>query len=87
MTVLTWAAVGALLAWLAIAVTHTSDRRGRILNFVIGTAGAILGGALIGSAGDVWAMNLDAFSASSIIAAWSSATILLLVARLARVTG
>ena len=87
MVVLIWAALGALLGWLASAIIRTTDRQARFLSIVVGMAGALFGGALFRGVGNVWAMNLDALSVGALLVAVLSATILLVLARLARLTG
>ena len=87
MVILIWAALGALLGWLASTVMRTDDRQGRALSIVVGVAGALFGGSLIRGAGDLWVMNLDALTVGALLGASLSAAILLVVARLARITG
>jgi uncharacterized membrane protein YeaQ/YmgE (transglycosylase-associated protein family) len=85
--ILIWVALGAFLGWLASTIMRTLDRQARFLSIVVGMAGALFGGALFRGVGNVWAMNLDAFSVSALLVAVLSATILLVLARLARLTG
>jgi uncharacterized membrane protein YeaQ/YmgE (transglycosylase-associated protein family) len=85
--VLTWVVVGALLGWVANLAIFMVDRQGRVLNIGIGVAGAVCGGALVATVGDVWAARLDFFSVSAVLGALIGAAILLVLARLARVTG
>lgn len=87
MIILIWAALGALLGWLANRVMRTDDRQAHVLSIVVGVSGAVFGGALISGAGDLRPMNLDAFSISALLVALLSAAILLVVARLARIIG
>lgn len=87
MIVLCWALLGVSLGWVANVVIRTGDGQGRILNIGLGVIGALCGGALIGAAGDAWAMSFDAFSVSAMLGASLGAAILLVLARLARVTG
>ena len=87
MVILVWAAAGALLGCLANIVMRRDHSQGLYLSMVVGMAGALFGGSLIGGAGNVWAMNLDAFRVGALLVALLSATILLVLARLARITG
>jgi len=85
--VLMWVVLGALLGWLANLVMFMVDRQGRVLDIGIGVVGAACGGALVAAVGDVWTARLDVFSMSALLGASIGAAILLVLARLARVTG
>jgi len=86
--VLMWVVLGALLGWAANLAIFMVDRQGRVLNIGIGVAGAVCGGALVATVGDVWAARLDSFSVmSAVLGASIGGAILLMLARLARVTG
>ena len=87
MVILILALLGGLLGWLANTVMRTDDRQGALLSVTIGVAGALMGGLLFHGTDGVWAMSFGRLGVGAMLAASASATILLLVARFARVTG
>jgi uncharacterized membrane protein YeaQ/YmgE (transglycosylase-associated protein family) len=87
LVILIWTLLGALLGWLTNAALRTGGRRDRILSILIGAAGAVVGGLLIGGAIHTWQMGLDDVSVGGTLAVMSSAAVVLLIARLARISG
>jgi uncharacterized membrane protein YeaQ/YmgE (transglycosylase-associated protein family) len=85
-TVFVWIAMGVLLALLASSLGRM-DGTGSLLNFAIGVFGAVLGGWLFGELAGAASIVAGALSASSVLGSLLTATTLLTVARLARVTG
>jgi uncharacterized membrane protein YeaQ/YmgE (transglycosylase-associated protein family) len=87
MVMIIWATLGALLGWFANTAMRTDDRQRPVLSITIGVIAAVLGGMLVDGPANAWAMSFGSLSLGGTVAAASSASILLLVARFARVTG
>jgi uncharacterized membrane protein YeaQ/YmgE (transglycosylase-associated protein family) len=80
-TIFFWLVIGMLLGWLASKAIATGDRLGLLLNLVVGGVAAFLGTCLS------WMIGLNNLDVGGVLIPLLSATILLTVARLARVTG
>ncbi len=86
MTIFILIVIGSLLGLLASTLGRP-DGTGWLLNFAVGIFGAVLGGWLFSGLSAAWAIIPANLSASGLIVSLLSATTLLTVARLARVTG
>jgi uncharacterized membrane protein YeaQ/YmgE (transglycosylase-associated protein family) len=86
MSIIIWLVWGGLIGWLASMVMGTNDRQGLVLNVLVGIAGAFLGGWLLGSAFGTSTINEGNLSMSGLFVSSLGSLILLVVARLARVT-
>jgi uncharacterized membrane protein YeaQ/YmgE (transglycosylase-associated protein family) len=82
MNILVWLLVGGLLGWIASLIMGTNDRQGIILNVVVGTVGALLGGWLLGGLFGSSTINQGNFSISGLGVSLLGAIILLALARL-----
>ena len=87
MSVFSWLAIGALTGWLADTLTGMDGRRGLLLSVVVGIVAAILGGLLYSGLLGGWAINPARPSVGGLLVSFLTATGLLIVARLARITG
>lgn len=87
MTVSIWLLIGALSGWLVNRFTGTHDRLGLFLNVIVGIVGALLGGWPFAGFSGRWLIDLGYFSVAGLVVSFFSASSLLTLARLARITG
>jgi uncharacterized membrane protein YeaQ/YmgE (transglycosylase-associated protein family) len=87
MSVFSWLMIGALTGWLGDTLAGMDGRRGLLLSVVVGIVAAILGGWLYGGLLGDWAINPARPSVGGLLVSFLTATGLLIVARLARITG
>lgn len=86
MSIIIWLVSGGLIGWLASMLMGTNDRQSLVLNVLVGIVGAFLGGWLLGSAFGTSTINDGALSMGGLFVSFLGSLILLVVARLARVT-
>ncbi|MGH6787426.1 MAG: GlsB/YeaQ/YmgE family stress response membrane protein [Novosphingobium sp.] len=75
--------VGGIIGWLASLVMRTDGQQGIVLNVVVGIAGALLGGFLIGpmvNSGSI----MDGMSGSALLVSFLGAVVLLAIVNLFR---
>ena len=77
---LIWLIIGGVIGWLASIVMRTDGQQGMILNVVVGIVGAFLAGLVVGG-GQINASN---YSATSLIASFVGAVVLLAIVNLIR---
>jgi uncharacterized membrane protein YeaQ/YmgE (transglycosylase-associated protein family) len=82
MNIIIWLAVGGVIGWAASALMRT--RGGLLLNVVIGSVGAALGGWLLSPAVGVSTINQSNFSAPGLLVAFLGAVILLAIVNFVR---
>jgi uncharacterized membrane protein YeaQ/YmgE (transglycosylase-associated protein family) len=87
MAISIWLVIGALIGWLVNRYMGTRDRLGLSLNVVVGIVGALLGGWLFAGFSGTWLIDLGYFSVAGLVVSFASASGLLTLARLARLTG
>lgn len=64
MEIITWIVIGALVGWIASLIMKTSPERGVTLGIIVGALGAVVGGWLTSSFGDVTGFSLYGFLAA-----------------------
>ena len=77
MNIIVWLVVGGLIGWLASLVMHTDASQGVLLNVVVGTVGAALGGWLLSPVFGVSTINQSNFSLAGLFVSFLGAVILL----------
>jgi uncharacterized membrane protein YeaQ/YmgE (transglycosylase-associated protein family) len=82
MNVITWLVVGGLIGWAASVVMRTHE--GILLNVVVGTVGAALGGWFLSPFVGVSTINQSNFSVPSLLVSFLGAVILLAIVNLVR---
>ena len=87
MSVFGWLMIGALSGWIVNALTGMDGRRGFLLSIVVGIVAAVLGGLLYTWLSGAWGTNPARLSAGGLFVSFLAATGLVIVARLARITG
>ena len=87
MSVFIWLTIGALAGWLADTLSGMDGRRGLLLSVVVGIVAAVLGGLLYSGLAGAWTFNPARLSVGGLAVSFLTATGLLIVARLARITG
>jgi uncharacterized membrane protein YeaQ/YmgE (transglycosylase-associated protein family) len=73
-----WLLFGALVGWLASIVMRTDERKGALLNIVIGCIGALLGGYLF----DARTINSGVFDLPALVVSFIGAVVLLAIVKL-----
>ena len=84
MNILIWLIIGGILGWLASKVMHTDGQQGMILNVVVGIAGALVGGWLLGPLLGTGTINQNDFSLGALLVSFIGALLLLAAYNLAR---
>ncbi len=79
MSLLAWIVLGGLAGWIATALLR--ERRGCLMNVVLGVLGAVLGGLIFSVMGEVPVTGLNLWS---LCVAVVGSLVLLILARLAR---
>ena len=87
MSVFGWLIIGALTGWLTDTLTAMDGRRGLLLSVVVGIAAAAVGGLLYSGFSEAWAINPARLGAGGLLVSFLTAIGLLIVTRLARITG
>lgn len=82
MGLIIWLIVGGVLGWLASIVMRRDGQQGIFLNIVVGIVGAFLGGFLLGPLLGGGTINMNDFSAMSLIVSFLGAVILLAIVNL-----
>lgn len=78
--------IGTMTGWFAVVLLGTGIGQSLLLNVVIGNVGAVLGGFLFSGLSGTWSMDPHAFGVGGVLMSLLCAAILLVLARLARVT-
>ena len=86
MSIIIWLVSGGLIGWLASMVMGTNDRQGLVQNVLVGIVGGFLGSWLLGSALGTSTIIDGDLSMSGLFVSFLGSLILLVVARLARIT-
>ena len=76
---LTWLVVGAVAGWLASLVMKTNRQQGLLMDIVVGSVGAIIGGFLFNQFGSA---GITGFNIWSVFVAVVGAVVLLALVRL-----
>lgn len=84
MNILIWLIIGGILGWLASKVMHTDGQQGMILNVVVGIAGALVGGWLLGPLLGTGTINQNDFSLGALLVSFTGALLLLAAYNLAK---
>jgi uncharacterized membrane protein YeaQ/YmgE (transglycosylase-associated protein family) len=84
MNFIIWLVIGGLVGWLASVVMKTDAQQGVILNIVVGTIGALLGGWLLAPLFGTGTINQGDFSLSGLLVSFLGAVILLAIVNLVR---
>lgn len=79
-----WILAGALLGWSITALVGIRDRRGMTLNVVVGMAGVMLGGWLLGGLMGTSAFRSDDWGLAAMLVSLMGATVFLALANLLR---
>ena len=87
MSVFSWLVIGAVTGWLTDAFTGMDGRRGLLLSIGVGVVAAAVGGLLYSGLSGAWTLNPVRLSVCGMLVSFLSTTGLLIVARLARITG
>lgn len=81
MGVLLWILFGALAGWLASVIMNTEASHGILTDILLGIAGSILGGFIVGLIGGT---GVTGFNLSSLLVAIIGAVVLIWLSRLLR---
>ena len=87
MSLLICLAIGTTIGWVAVLLLGTGIRQSLLLSVVIANVGAVLGGFLFSGLSGTWSMDPNSFGVGGVLVSLLGATVLLFVARLARLTG
>lgn len=81
MGILLWIILGALAGWIASVIMSTDAEQGTMLNIIVGIVGAMIGGVLFNSFGEV---GITGFNLYSLFVAVVGSAALLGVVKLVR---
>lgn len=84
MNFLIWLIVGSVIGWIASLLMKTDQQQGNILNIVVDSVGAMLGGWFISPLVGVPTINQDAFSIAFLGVSLLGAIILLAIINFCR---
>lgn len=77
MNLIIWLVIGGIIGWLASIVMNRNAQQGIFLNIIVGIVGAFIGGFLISPLLGAGTINQNDFSATSLLASFLGAVILL----------
>jgi uncharacterized membrane protein YeaQ/YmgE (transglycosylase-associated protein family) len=75
LTILAWIIFGALAGWIASMVIGNNKSQGALGNVIVGIAGALIGGFVVG----LFGVDIDGFNAWNLIVAIGGAILLLAI--------
>lgn len=81
MGIILWLVFGALAGWIASLIMKTNSQQGTVTDIILGIAGAVVGGFLMGLVGQSGAGGFDLYS---LVVAVIGAVVLIYVGRLLR---
>jgi uncharacterized membrane protein YeaQ/YmgE (transglycosylase-associated protein family) len=84
MNFIIWRVVGGLIGWIASNLMRTDDQQGIILNIVVGSVGAFIGGWLLAPMFGAGTINQNDFSIVGLGVSLLGAVILLAIVNLFR---
>ncbi len=84
MAFIVWLVIGGLVGWIASLIMKTDLKQGLLLNVVVGSFGAVLGGWVIGPLLGLGSFNQSGYSLASISVSVLGAMILLALVSLVR---
>ena len=84
MNLIVWLVVGGLVGWVASMLMRTDAQQGLVLNIVVGSVGAFLGGLLLAPMLGTGTINSNDFSLPSLGVSLLGAVILLAIVNLFR---
>jgi len=81
MGIVLWIIFGALAGWIASVIMKTDSRQGTMMDIILGVAGAVVGGYLMGLVGQA---GVTGFNLYSFVVAIIGAVVVIYVGRMAR---
>jgi uncharacterized membrane protein YeaQ/YmgE (transglycosylase-associated protein family) len=81
MGIILWIVFGALAGWVASLVMKTNSQQGTVTDIILGIAGSVVGGYLMGSVGQ---QGVTGFNVNSLVVAVIGAVVIIFIGRALR---